>query len=106
MGTGRRDGGRLVLQAVRYFGTDVEVRLGDAVKMRRWFRNVSAVIVYVPGISQPNAFFGRHHVGVRTEDQRYYGIIVEEGGILWKTVVFNARGVAPPSELPNDLDEA
>lgn len=92
------------MQPVTYFGTDIEVQPGDVVKMRRWFRHVPAVVTYVPGISQPNSFFGKIHVGVKTYDQLFYGIIVEERGVLWKTVIFVARGDGPPPDLPDDLE--
>ncbi len=94
------------MKQIRYFGTDIPVQLNDAVKMRRWFRMVDGAVVYVPGVSKPDAFFGKHHVGIQTYDGHYYGIIVEETAELWKTVRYQARGSGAPPELPDNLDEA
>ena len=38
-----------------YYGTREEVRLGDRVRIRRWFRRpLDAVVCYIPGLSQPH----------------------------------------------------
>jgi hypothetical protein len=43
----REDGSRLF-----YYGTQIEVRLGDRVRWRRWFRSdLEGIVCYLPGIS-------------------------------------------------------
>jgi hypothetical protein len=37
-----------------YYGTDIEVRLGDRVQIRRLFRKpLAGVVCYIPGLSPP-----------------------------------------------------
>jgi hypothetical protein len=90
---------------IRYFGSDIPVRLNDAVKMKRWLRWVDGAVVYIPLVSPPNAFFGKDSVGILTHDQNYYGILVGETGEALNTLRFLARVDGPPPEVPDDLDQ-
>lgn len=74
--------------------------------MKRWFRMVDGTVVYAPGVSPPNSFFGKSNVGIQTYDQHFYGVPVEESGELSKTVSFLARGNGALPIIPDDLDDS
>ena len=94
--------------AILYHKNVVEVHPGDRVTIRRWFRQVDATIVHVPGISPPHKNFGDAYfqeVGVRTQAGRIYGVMVEPSTAeLKETVKFCRRGTATPV-IADELDD-
>jgi hypothetical protein len=92
----------------KYFGSDILVLPGDEILFRRWFRNSSAIVVHVPGISPPHRDFGDEfvqEVGIRTAAGRIYGVAVDPASNnLPGTVKFCARG-KQPAPLPEVLDD-
>lgn len=70
--------------AVKYFGGDIEVQLGDRVSVRVWFRGRSGRIVYVPGFSPVNPEFeynGLQWAGVRLENKALLATIVRKSPV-------------------------
>lgn len=65
MGTG--GGSRLF-----YFGTQIEVRLGDRVRLKRWFRSdLEGIVCYLPGISPRNPYMENEYTiqwGIKATD--------------------------------------
>jgi hypothetical protein len=52
-----------------YHGTQDEVRLGDRVRLRRWFRRpLEGVVCYVPGLSPHHREIGAHQWAIRLAD--------------------------------------
>lgn len=83
---------------VRYYGSQTEMRLGDQVEIRGWFRRRRGVINYVPGISPPHGemeFNGLHWVGISFDRGRFTGILVDpDTGCTLKKLAFVERGAA------------
>ena len=83
---------------VRYHDGQTEVRPGDRIEIRGWFRTRPGVVNYVPGISpvhgemEHNALYW---VGVAFDRGGFTGILVDpDTGCTLKTIVFKARGAA------------
>lgn len=94
-----------------YYDTGEEVRLGDRVRKKRWFRpSVCGTVCYIPGISPP-------HPELEYEDVRQWAIRLDNGTILvvgyhpsntfgqpTKDLVFMSRGkggeLLPDEKLP------
>jgi hypothetical protein len=52
-----------------YHGTDCEMRLGDLVEIRRWFRSpLQGVVCYIPGISPLHSAIQDDCWGIRLGD--------------------------------------
>ncbi len=69
---------------LRYRNSDIEVRLGDHVQTRIFFRKRVGRVVYVPGISMPNPEFerdGLSEVGIRLADGSMLASVVDP--ITW-----------------------
>ena len=59
-----------------YYGTNVEVRLGDRIMWRRLFRrDIEGTVVYIPGISPV-------HPDLEYEGIRQWAVELDDGGIL------------------------
>ena len=64
---------------IRYHGLDEEVRLGDWVELRVFFRKRTGRVVYVPGISKPHremAYGGLEDVGIRLQEGTFIATVV------------------------------
>jgi hypothetical protein len=60
-----------------YNGTDIEVRLGDRVKVRRWLLwHKEGTVCYMPGISPANSQF------VSVEGILYWGVLLDDGTLV------------------------
>lgn len=83
-----------------YFGTDIEVKIGDKVKMKRLIlRDRECVVCYIPGVSEK-------HSEIEYEDVQQWGVKDSEGAV-WlmayepnrypapKNIVFVSRGDEP-----------
>ena len=85
--------------AVRYFGGEVEVQLGDRVSVSVWFRRRVGRVVYVPGLSRVNPEFeynGLQWAGVRLQNKALLSTIVRTStGCLMKSVKFIQRDASP-----------
>jgi hypothetical protein len=90
---------------ITYFGTGTRVEPGDSVKMRRWFRSLDGVVLYVPRLSPTKHAFGLLHVGIQTEDQRIYAVKVSGTRELKRFISFRARGSGVPPKLPAAFDD-
>lgn len=81
---------------MRYHGGEPEVRLGDRVEVRFWFRKRRGVINYVPGISPVHGEMEHnllHWIGVSMEHGDFSGILVDpDTGCVLKQVLFLERG--------------
>jgi len=69
----RTPSGRTVLF---YYGTDIDVQLGDRVIWKRFFRsNVEGTVVYIPGISP-------RHPDLECEGVRQWAVELDDGSIM------------------------
>ena len=58
-----------------YAGTQMEVMLGDVVRLKRWFHPaVAGVVCYLPGISRP-------HPDLENEDGKHWAIRLSDGSL-------------------------
>lgn len=61
------------MTSTRYADGETDVRLGDRVALRVWFRARHGRVVYVPGVLRKNPEFedddGMRWVGIRLEDR-------------------------------------
>jgi hypothetical protein len=92
-----------------YYGTDIEVQIGDRVFIKRWFRSdLFAVVCYIPGIS-------RCHQDLEYEDVKKWAVRYDNGtlGVMGygpenrygqplKDLVFVGRGEG--GELSPDVE--
>lgn len=105
---------------LRYFGSGVEVRLGDRVRVRRsWFRRgFNAIVCYVPGLSEFHPDFedrpGKDPYGIkqwalRADDGTIYSMIYwPERHQPMKRIEFVSRGVGgevAPDEVVDESGE-
>jgi hypothetical protein len=92
----------------RYSDTGTLIQINDAVNLHRSFRDINATVIYIPGVSPPNRYFGvgpSGCVGLKSEDGKYYGIFISDDGELKKSVSFVARQNLPPLQIPDDLGD-
>ena len=91
-----------------YHGTNIEVRLGDRIRVRRLFwRWVEGVVCYLPGISPTHRaleFRGEKQWAYRTPDGTFYAMLYHpETFQPPKKIEFIARsnepGITPDTEL-------
>jgi hypothetical protein len=91
-----------------YRDTQIEVQLGDVVRIKRWFRNdLEGVVCYLPGISPK-------HPEMEYEDVQQWGIRGADGSVIVacyapeqlqpkRNIVFvrrgDSRGLMPDAEL-------
>ena len=61
------------MRSTKYSDGETDVRLGDGVALRVWFKLRRGRVVYVPGVSRKNPEFehddGMRRVGIRLEDR-------------------------------------
>jgi hypothetical protein len=83
---------------VRYHGGQPEVRLGDRVEIRGFFRKRRGVINYVPGISPPHGEMEHnalYWVGISFARGDFTGMLVDpDTGCTQKKIIFLERGAA------------
>lgn len=59
-----------------YWGTQIEVRLGDVVRVKRWFWwEKEGAVCYIPGVSPK-------HPEMEFEEVKQWGIRLEDGTVL------------------------
>ena len=96
------------MPSTSYSETKTEVRPGDRVKLKRWWRYVNGTVVHVPGISKPRKDFDAgdiQEVAIKTDDGLLYGVIIEpETNNVRDTVKFCSRG-GQPDPLPDVIDD-
>lgn len=84
---------------VRYSDRTADVKLGDRVSIKIWFRMRNGRVVYVPGVSALNSEFeynGMRWVGIRLEDDALVASPVLSGTeSLKKKVHFIRRDDSP-----------
>lgn len=74
-----------------YHGAATEVRLGDRVRLRRFFRpDQSGVVCYIPGLS-PN------HSELEYEDVRQWAIRADDGSVY--PIVYDPENFQPPKRI-------
>lgn len=91
--------------AIRYCDSDVEVRLGDHVEIKVWFKRRGGRIVYVPGLSPLNTqyeFNGLRWVAIRTESMIIGSIVRPQTETLKSKVKFIQRDNSPFDSAPDD----
>lgn len=81
--------------SVKYFGSEVDVQLGDRVSVRVWFRKRCGRVVYLPGVSPRNSEFdynGLQWAGIRLDDGSLLASVVRfSTGSLKRKVKFIKR---------------
>lgn len=92
---------------VTYFGGVTEVKLGDEIRKRRFFRWQTGRIVYVPGVSPMNPdmeFNGLKYVGLRFNNGALVATLVHPNtSSIKKAVEFVKRGLSINDEIkPTD----
>src|SRR5215831_2741003 len=97
--------GKRTVRMIRYFGNHVAVQPGDQVETRVWFTRRKGRIVYVPGISPPNAQFEFN--GLKWDASRSGGMLIgsivdHRAGTLKKRVRFIERDDSPFEGVPDD----
>ena len=91
--------------AIRYCDSAVEVRLGDHVEIKVWFKRRRGRIVYVPGLSPLNTqyeFNGLRWVAIRTESMIIGSIVRPQTETLKPKVKFIQRDNSPFDAAPDD----
>ncbi len=91
--------------AIRYADSDLEVRPGDQVEIKVWFKKRRGRIVYVPGISPLNTqyeFNGLRWVAIRTETMIIGSIVRPQIDTLKPKVKFICRDDSPFEKAPDD----
>lgn len=91
--------------AIRYCDSDIEVRLGDHVEIKVWFRKRSGRVVYVPGLSPLNTQFeynGMRWVAIRTERMIIGTVVKYQTETLKPKVKFIRRDGGSFEEAPDD----
>jgi hypothetical protein len=91
--------------AIRYFGCDVEVCLGDRVEISVWFRRRTGRVVYLPGTSPHNSEFeygGLRWVAIRTEKMIIGNLVDPRTEVLKKKVKFTGRDDSAFEAPPDD----
>ena len=89
---------------IYYWGGAVEVKPGDHVELRVWFRYRSGRVVYVPGFSSFNShyeFNGLRWVAIRSNKMLIGTIVSPSSGRLKKNVKFLRRDDSRIEELPS-----
>jgi|WetSurMetagenome_2_1015567.scaffolds.fasta_scaffold19481_5 hypothetical protein len=62
-----------------YYGTQIEVHVGDRIRIRRWFRqDLEGVVCYIPGVSP-------RHTELEYEDVKKWAFKTTDG-TTWATV--------------------
>lgn len=81
---------------VKYFSDEAEVKLGDIVDTRIWFRRRRGQVVYVPGESPKNKYIdygGLENVGIQIDNGPFVATLVDpDSKKLKKKVIFIRRG--------------
>ena len=91
--------------AIRYADGDVEVRLGDHVEIKVWFKKRRGRIVYLPGVSPFNAeyeFNGMRWVAIRTSSMIIGSVVRHETDTLKPKVKFIQRDDSSFEKAPDD----
>ena len=86
-----------------YWGGTVDVKPGDHVELRVWFRRRAGRVVYVPGVSPFNShyeFNGLRWVAIRSKNMLIGTIVNPSAGTLKKKVRFLHRDNSVLEELP------
>jgi hypothetical protein len=74
-----------------YHGTQQEVRLGDNVKLKRWFRkDQQGVVCYIPGISAK-------HKELEYGDVKQWAIKTKDGTVY--PILYDPIGFQPPKHI-------
>jgi len=93
---------------ITYKDRVTEVRLGDRIETRIWFRKHRGRVAYLPGISPFNAameYNGLRWVGVRLEEGGFVSVVVDpDGGHLRGNLTFVGRDVLAIPRVPSDQD--
>jgi hypothetical protein len=84
----------LIHRAMKYHGTDTDVRLGDRVIYRHlFFGNSSGVVAYLPGVSGPNPRILPHQWVVKLENGKsVFMLFAPEVEFSHRRVQFVERG--------------
>lgn len=90
---------------IRYSDGGVEVRLGDQVEIKVWFKRRLGRMVYVPGLSPLNTqyeFNGLRWVAIRTHNMLIGSIVHPQTETLKGKVKFIQRDDSPFDKAPDD----
>lgn len=93
---------------ITYKDRSTEVRLGDRVETRLWFRTRRGRVAYLPGQSPLNAAMerdGLQWVGVRLDQGGFMSLVVDpEQHVVIGNLTFVTRDEADMPELKADAD--
>jgi hypothetical protein len=71
-----------------YFGTNIEVKIGDKIQIKRFLRRPQeATVCYIPGIS-------RRHSELEVDDVRQWAFRTDDGTVY--PVVYDPANFQPP----------
>jgi hypothetical protein len=91
--------------AICYFGSNIEVCLGDRVEIKVWFRRRTGRVSYLPGTSPQNGEFehnGLRWVAIRTEKMIVGTLVNPHTEALKKNVRFMSRDESTFEAPPDD----